>query len=159
MMSGNSIVSLIIFVSLIAFAITGSILAMLICAGILCAIWHWRGRKKLPPHFQKLASANETFCDAAFHEATNLPIAQSTTLLAFLRHQMPLPTRAIPLRPENRLFDDLNIDPVAFELDEMPKLCKDLSLIYEIDEQNPLWERLETVNDLTTYIASLEPTP
>lgn len=155
-MSGHSIISLIIFLSLIAFAVTSSILAMLISACFMGTIWYIQRQRKPSPHFQKLAKANANYSDIDFHTASNLPRIQSTAVLESLRKQMPRSTRAIPLRSENHLFEDLKLDPVKFELDAMPQLCKTLDLDYKIDANAPLWERIKTIQELTTYIASLK---
>ena len=158
-MSHGSIISLIIFVSLVAFAVTGSVVAMLICAAILGAIWVWRIKNRLSPHFQNLANQNAGYSDAAFHANSPLSLDHSTALLANLRNQLPKSAGTVPLRPENLLFDDLNLDPVALELDEMATLCKTLGLQYNVDEQNPLWEHITTISDLATYITTLKQIP
>ena len=152
-MSNGSITSLIIFLSLVVFAITGKITALLISATLMLALAFWYKRIKPSPHFQTLATANENYSDADFLTIIPMPV-----LLPFIRNQMPRPARNIPLRPENTLFDDLQIDPVTFELDEMTQLCKTQSLQYEIDPENPLWERIATIQDLATYIAALKST-
>lgn len=153
-MSGHSIISLIIFLSLIVFAVTGSILAMLISVCIIFAIWYIQHHRKPSPHFQKLAKANADYSDIDFHTANNLPRTQSTALLQSLRQQMPRSTRTIPLRPENHLFEDLKLDPVTLELDAMPQLCKTLDLDYTIDASTPLWDQIKTIQDLIDYITS-----
>ena len=152
-MSSGSIISLIIFLGLVAFAITGQIVALPVSSGIMLALWFWRTRTKPNQHFQNLATANENHEDANFLTDTKMP-----ALLPFLQNQMPRAARHIPLHLENTLFTDLQIDPVKFELDEMPKFCKSQSLQYEIDPENPLWTRMTTIQDLVTYIATLKPT-
>jgi hypothetical protein len=151
-MSNNSIISLIIFLSLIAFAISSSIAIMLICAITMFALWLWHNQRKPNKHFQNLTITNAHYTDAEFLIATKTP-----NLLPFLRKQMPRSTRTIPLHPKNTLFTDLQFDPVTFELDQMSIFCESLGLQYEIDEQKPLWDRIETIGDLDTYIASLKP--
>lgn len=155
-MSNSSAISLIVFLSLIAFSVSSSVLVMLISAAIMCTIWYGAGRKKMPLHLHKLALENTDYTDAALIDDLNLP--QASVLLASLRKQMPRVTHALPLRPENHLFDDLDLDPVAFEMDHMPNLCDQLGLTYDIDHQNPLWEQVFTVQDLANYIAKLNQT-
>jgi hypothetical protein len=116
------------------------------------ALWFWHNQRKPNKHFQQLAITNAHYTDADFLMAT-----KTAGLLPFLRKQLPRSTRAIPLHPKNTLFTELGIASVAFELDEMPIFCEALGLQYEIDNQNPLWERIETIGDLDTYIASLKP--
>ncbi len=151
-MSNNSIISLIIFLSLIAFAISSSIAIMVICAIAMCALWFWQRQRKPNKHFQNLAIMNAHYTDTDFLNAT-----KTAELLSFLRKQMPRSTRTIPLHPANTLFTDLGIAPVAFELDEMPIFCESLGLLYEIEDQNPLWERIKTIGELDAFIASLKP--
>jgi hypothetical protein len=132
-------------------------MAMAISIAIMWSFWFWKTRTSLSPHFQNLFTSNANYSDQEFHADNHLTTEQSTALLASLRKQMPKHARAIPLRPENDLYDALQLDPISLELDMMVDLCRELQLQYEIDEQKPLWEHVITVKDLTTYIANLKP--
>jgi hypothetical protein len=156
-MSASSAISLIVFLALAAFAVSSSVAVMLCSVVIMCTIWYVIGRKNLNPHFQKLAHENVDYSDTALIRKLALPTQQANAMLACLRKQMPRITHTIALRPENTLLDDLNLDPVAFELDHMNDLCNQLGLDYEIDHQNPLCEQIKTIEDLASYISTLGP--
>jgi|GEM_PF-4990368 len=152
-MSGSSIISLIIFLSLVAFAVTGSMFAMLISAAIMCATWYWYNAKHMNPHFTKLMGANADYSDDEFLREIHLPRDHGVLLLATLRRQLPKTARAIPLRPDNDLWVDLNLDPVSFELDDVSNLCDQLGLDFRIDPEIALYEQVHTIRDLAEYIS------
>jgi hypothetical protein len=63
---------------------------------------------------------------------------------------------AVPLRPNDRFYQDLHIDPEDIELDVVPAAALRSKRYLDACERNPLYGKIETVGDVVRFL-TLQP--
>lgn len=157
-MSAGSVISLILFMTLLVFAATGSFLWASLC---LIGGFLWgslRRQSDLDQAHQILRrtkgeNTTETFLQ--WLADAGLTPTEAEKFAQRLRHAMPRAHRSLVPHAEYALWDDLGLHVVNFEFDHLPAIATDMGRQFQIDAARPVADQLHNLRDLVGFLQSL----